>query len=161
MGRSAKWGEAQAWALSAVHYTGDDCLLWPFKATTCGYGTMGVAGKTVKTHRYVCELASGSPPQSDMDCAHSCHVSLCCNPRHLRWATRAENEADKKANGTDNRGARHGKTTLTSDDVLAIRAARKSGFSTGEIARRYNVTPGSISNIMSGVSWAWLEGDRA
>jgi hypothetical protein len=160
MARQANWGEAQAWAQTAARYTGDDCLPWPFKANTYGYGTMGVGGKTVKATRYVCQLAHGAPV-GRVDCAHSCGNRLCCNPRHLRWATRAENEADKRLHGRDNRGERHGATILTTNDVLAIRAARKAGERNGKLARQYGVSPGTICNIMSGASWAWLEGEKA
>lgn len=161
MAYAAKWGEALAWARDAARYTGDDCLLWPFRATIDGYGILGGSGRTMRATRYVCEIAHGKPPMEHMDCAHSCHTPACCNPRHLRWATRAENEADKRLNGTDNRGERHGKTTLTASDVLAIRAARRAGVRNAELARRYSITRGSISNIMSGFSWAWLEGENA
>lgn len=160
MSKIARWGEAQEWARIAALYTGDGCRLWPFATDARGYGSIGVSGKTLKAHRYICQLALGVDG-AGMDCAHSCGNPLCCTPSHLRFATRAENEADKRLHGTDNRGERHGRTTLTADDVRAIREAKGSGFSTGELARRYNVTPGSISNIMSGVSWAWLEGENA
>lgn len=151
---------AKAWAQEAAKYEGDDCLLWPF-STTRGYGTVFADGQTTPASRYVCELAHGKPFLIWNDAAHRCGNRLCCNPRHLRWTTRAENEADKKKHGTSNRGERHGMSTLTADEVLAIRNARKRGVRRTVLARQYNLKPATIYDITSGRRWAWLKGEHA
>jgi hypothetical protein len=153
-------GEAVAWANAAVHYEGDDCLLWPF-ATRRGYAAITRNRKTMSVGRYVCILAHGEPFLIWNQAAHNCGNRLCCNPRHLRWTTRVENEADKKAHGTDNRGERHGRSTLTTNDVLAIRRSRNSGAARARLAREYNVKPATIYDITSRRRWAWLKGESA
>lgn len=158
MARKARWGEAHAWAQAAVHYTGDDCLLWPFGKTN-GYGALGANGAKAQAHRFVCELAHGKPPRDGLDCAHSCGNRACCNPRHLRWASRAENEADKKAHGTSNSGERHGLSKLTEADVRSIRSLAGS-MTQRAIAARYGVGSDQISRIINGKRWI-LEGERA
>ena len=84
----------------AVPFDGDGCLLWPFQISTTGYGRLEVNGKKKIASRYVCELAHGEPPTRQHEAAHSCGNSKCVNPKHLRWATHTENEADKLVHGT-------------------------------------------------------------
>lgn len=157
MGEQAKQGGAKRWAEQASLYDGDDCLLWPF-STTRGYGTVWNGVRTMPAHRYVCSLAHGSPPAAS-DCAHSCGNRLCCNPKHLRWATRAENEADKIKHGKDNRGQRHGLSKLTNEQVLAIKAKRRAGMKRKDLALEYNLKPATIYDITSGRRWQHLDGE--
>lgn len=85
-----------------VGYTGDDCLLWPFSKSNKGYGTINHDGRNLTVSRFLCAEVNGPPPTPDHVAAHSCgrgHTG-CVNPRHLRWATRTENEADKIIHGT-------------------------------------------------------------
>ncbi len=159
MAQAARRGEAQAWAQTAAHYTGDDCLLWPFKAKmTSGYGSIKTSNprKQVGVHRFVCELAKGPAPMTGMECAHSCGVKMCCNPKHLRWTTHVENEADKAIHGTKNTGSRNGAAKLTTADVLKIREQHCSGSSGRDLSRHYGVSPASISLIVNKHNWSWL-----
>lgn len=93
-----------------------------------------------------------------MDAAHSCGRAGdgCVNPRHLRWATRAENMADKLLHGTDNRGERNALAKLNEDDIRSIRAAsgREPQAAT---AKRFDVDQSTISLIQRRLSWGWLE----
>jgi hypothetical protein len=86
-----------------------------------------------------------------------CHRRACINPRHLRWASYAENNADKLLDGTHNRGQRCGTVKLTDDDVLAI--YRAVGLHR-EIAASYNVTRQTVGSIKNGLNWIWLTGHR-
>jgi hypothetical protein len=57
----------------------------------------------VYAHRYVLTLTAGPPPFPRAVAAHAplvCHNPACVNPRHLRWASQAENAADMKIDGT-------------------------------------------------------------
>lgn len=160
--RKAENGELERWLMEvALPYEGDECLRWPFSVDRQGYGIVTVNGSHQIASRVVCERAHGAPPTPLHHAAHSCNRGHegCVNKRHLSWKTRAENEADKVANGTSNRGERCGSAKLTEDQVLQIR--RLDGqFSHAEIAVQFGVARQTISKIISGDRWAWLKAKR-
>jgi hypothetical protein len=100
----------------------DECLLWPFGQNGGGYAKLNrflrIDG-TNKVGRVICLLKHGKPPSKEHEAAHSpiCISSLCINHKHLRWATKKENMADKIACGTSLRGKRNHNTKLTESDV--------------------------------------------
>ncbi len=75
------------------------------------------------------------------------------NPNHLRWVTPRENELDKVAHQTSNRGTRHGLSKLSE---AAIATIRNESASHRELARRFNVNEASIRRVRSGETWSWL-----
>lgn len=84
----------------ALRSSTDDCILWSWPPINSGYGQINLDGRRQLAHRVVCEQAHGQPPSEKHEAAHSCGKRLCINPRHLRWATKPENEADKLLHGT-------------------------------------------------------------
>ncbi len=133
----------------------DDCVLWPY-ASSKGYGVFTAGGTQYAVHRVSCEMAYGEPPTPRHEAAHSCHTPACLNPRHLRWATRAENQADRIADGTSNQGSSHGMSLLTEFDVLAIRHYNKCGTKQRVLADHYGVSQPTISDIITGRTWSHL-----
>lgn len=153
-----KPGPAQEWLRNvAVPYTGQDCLTWPFQRTPHGYGRIDFNGRPHVASRVVCIMAHGEPPTPRHVAAHSClngHLG-CVNPRHLRWATQSENERDKLASGTSNRGSRHGRSKLTEGDVLAIRKL-SGNLKQDEIAAKFGVSKWTVGEIIRRKRWGWL-----
>lgn len=134
------------------------CLLWPFSKAGDGYGRIGMGGKRVKVHRYVCEDIYGSPPTPKHEAAHSCgngHLG-CVNPHHLSWKTRAENFADKLIHDTHNRGERNGFAKITEAQARAV-LSLKGKASRSEISKTTGVSLANVSHIHCGHSWGWLE----
>jgi len=84
-----------------------------------------------------------------------CHTPSCCQWRHLRWATSAENAADRSIDGTQfhGKGELGGKAKLTEAQVLAIRADPRSCHA---IAPDYGVTFSTIAHIKSRRRWPHL-----
>lgn len=138
-----------------------ECILWPYSVSGCGYGDVRVNGRNRRVHRLVCERIHGPAPDLKTDAAHDCGARVCVNPLHLRWATPAENQADRLRHGTLARGERQGSAKLSSDDVREIRrlTGAPSGMSQREIADRYGVDRTTVSGILHRRSWSWLDDD--
>lgn len=129
----------------------DECILWPFYCMKNGYGQLGTHDGMMLAHRYVCIRAHGDAPFEGAQAAHSCGNRSCVNTRHLRWATAAENEADKRAHGTWH--TRMGGAKLNEDAVLRIRAMAAEGLSRKEIAREMGKPVRTIGHVVSGQTW--------
>lgn len=140
----------------AIAYEGDDCLNWPFGKTANGYGAIYVGRRQRGVHVLVCELVRGQPPDASFEVAHSCGNRACCNPKHLRWTSRADNHADKVQHGTAMRGERHHKAKVTEADVRDIRALHGQ-LSMAKIAKRYGLCAATVREIIHRKIWAWLD----
>lgn len=106
-GRSENGEPHQFLADHVLPYRGDACIDWPYACDGHGYARINSAGKIRLVTRIVCEDVNGPPPTLDHQAAHSCGRGNqgCVTPRHLRWATQSENEADKYTHGTRKRAA--------------------------------------------------------
>lgn len=128
----------------------DECLIWPFARTPDGRAHMRQNNKTVKPSRLMCETAHGLAPTPKHQAAHSCGKGHkgCVHPRHLRWATKTENEADRVGHGT-------ARIRLAETDVLEIRRIGKSQ-PLAKTAARFDVNISCISKIINRVHWKHL-----
>lgn len=153
-------GTCHAFLVANVNFSDDGCLMWPYGRGPNGrYGATRFEGKSQGAHRVMCILAHGVPPFEGAEAAHSCGNGFagCVNPRHLRWATRRENEDDKIIHGTIARGEQHYNAKLSTDHVLAIYADTRGCTAIGV---EYGVHDSAIYNIRHGISWAWLTGHK-
>ena len=163
----ARNGATQKFLMMAVVYRGDDCLIWPFHRDHGGYAHINVVvdgRRTIRRpSRLVCEAVNGPPPTFLHQAAHSCGTGNkgCIAPRHLRWATRVENEADKLLHGTRARGEINGHAKLTSEKVYQIRTLLDEGLSQRAIAKEFGVDPSNISHIRRGKNWRWLNVEQS
>lgn len=150
----APYGTAQIALRAALVSNTDDCVLWPYGRMANGYGRIKVDGFTHNAHRLVCTWKNGPAPSDTHEAAHSCGNRLCVNPRHVRWATREENMADKIIHGTDPRGESNWSAKLTAEDVREIIASNEPGVT---LAARFGVCSATISFIRRGLRWKHLE----
>jgi|SaaInlStandDraft_1057018.scaffolds.fasta_scaffold31052_5 hypothetical protein len=163
--------------VESIDSPGDDCIVWPNGKFANGYGQVWDGSKIRGAHVVALELKIPRPigkvcsihgnwvPGDKLDAAHgSCHNRLCFNPKHLSWKTRAENQSDRKRDGTDTYpvGERHGKCTIPEAVVEAIRdeykgpqkRGPKTGPNTGptlqELADKYGCALGHVGRIVNG-----------
>lgn len=84
-----------------------ECRIWIGSKHKQGYGLINRARKgkrqTVMAHRAAYELAYGEIPAGLKIC-HRCDTPACIEPAHLFPGTQADNLADMKSKGRDNRG---------------------------------------------------------
>lgn len=156
-GRPVGSSEANRWIeefLSKEHHS-DECVEWQFSQITHGYGVFTKNRVRHRVHRFVCEAVNGPPASDKLDAAHSCGNRLCINPRHLRWATRKENCADRLLHGTENVGERNGQAKLTETDVREIRRLLESGEKLRVVAERFGISVSHVSDIKSRNNWAY------
>lgn len=90
---------------------------------------------------------------------HTCDNPACINPEHLWIGTNAANSDDMKNKLRQAWGSKNGATSLTDEDVLAIRREvgnRKLYGIRKQIAARYGVHPEVISRIVAKKTWRFL-----
>ena len=124
-------------------------------ATHFGYLTVGLcrAGKarTRTVHSLVCEAFHGRPPRPGMQIAHGDGNPGNNSAENLRWATIADNAADRQDHGTVLAGEIHPNATLSSDDVAKIRKLK--GETLKLTAVRFGISVGHVWNIQNNRSW--------
>jgi hypothetical protein len=146
-------GALRSWLEAELRRETDACIDgWPFGVVD-GYPSMTFDGRSTYLNRYVCERFHGPPPSPTHQAAHSCGRRICLNPRHLRWATPAENWSDRILHGTDLRGERAPRAKLTEAQVREIREARGRGETLTAIGSRYGVTDVLVSRIARRDLW--------
>lgn len=146
----AAHGEPMSWLMTHRGHTDEACLIWPFARDRKGYAKLQQGG----AYRVMCEVAHGRPPSPEHEAAHSCGLGHegCVNPRHLRWATRKDNSADRLAHGTDLRGAKSPTTSLKPMQVEEIRSLA-GRMRQKDIAMRFGIGQSTVSRIQRGKVW--------
>lgn len=143
---------------TVLTHQADECLIWPFDRSKAGYGRINLMDDGTRiVARLVCDHVHGPAPSPHHETAHSCGQGAagCVAPRHVRWATSAENAADMIAHGNSRRGRKCNFAVLTEEDVRTIRAL-KGTMLQRDIAERFNVARPTITLILTGKTWAWL-----
>lgn len=149
----------------SVDTSGGPDACWPWLAgrlplvggngTRGGYGQLCVIGVDVLTHRFSYQVNVGPIPPK-MDVRHKCDFPPCANPRHLHTGTRKQNLRDAVERGRIAAGSRHGRSKLLEADVLAIRAAVAAGERQIDVARRFGISDGHVSEINARKTWGHL-----
>ena len=152
-------GVARAFFWDHVNEASVGCRIWPFGINVEGYGQVRIPGRSHLVHRLACEEHYGPPPLPGMHAAHRpvvCHNSSCWAWEHVRWATPAENVADKLLDGTIRRGEERTDAKLTNAQVLEIRTKVTNGVSYTALMAQYGISRPSISEIVTRKRWKHL-----
>lgn len=157
--RKTRRATGELWALiqEAAYATTDDCLV-----------VEGVAnrprvrrdGGTTSAARAVWTIRHGDPG-AEASVLHRCNGGSgahgCVNIRHLYADSPARNSRDMVEAERSDRGTDRWSAKLTEDDVRAIRRQYIPGVvSQQSLANEYGVDQTTISEIVRGKKWAWL-----
>jgi hypothetical protein len=141
-----------------------DCLVWTGHRDGAGYGRLGskkFPGLNF-AHRASWHLAHGAFDHS-LRILHRCDNPGCVKPEHLFIGTQADNVADMVAKGrlvppAKRFGAANPLARLTDAEVREIRRSVSSGeCSQIEAARRFSVSPMTVSRAVRRQSWSHVE----
>lgn len=135
------------------------CWLWTGARTPQGYGTIRLAGKTVKAHRASWLAATGTMPSSRELVCHKCDNPSCINPTHLFLGDHRENRLDCVRKGRayispfrpNPRGEDHGSAKLSWAAVAEIRTDR--AVPSKAWAARLSVSVSTIQKIRRNAIW--------
>ncbi|RTL64652.1 MAG: hypothetical protein EKK41_21200 [Hyphomicrobiales bacterium] len=147
---------------SKVDSSGGQHVCWPWLGSITlsnGYGQHpGVSPLTGRptmraAHRCALEIATRSvlPPAVRVLHAKGCS-KLCCNPKHLRPGTAAENTADARRDG-----ALRGKR-LDADRVRKLLGLHQAGVTRESLADRFGVSLVTVHSILTGRTWSNISG---
>ena len=141
----------------------DECWLWT-AFTNKGYGQFRICknGKwtTSKAHKLSLYRKLNYNDEfwfSNLHAGHTCANRTCVNPNHLVPQTAKENidEMNNRLGNTYNaRGSAHGRSKLTEEQVLEIRAIE--GKTHTQIAKEYGVGRTIIFNIINRKRWVHI-----
>lgn len=140
---------AQRFEANYIPEPNSGCWLWTGGYLRVGYGKTWVDGRTVSAHRASWELHNGRVADG-LWVLHRCDNRACVNPGHLFLGSLQDNTDDKCRKGRQARGARQGRSKLTSKQVIAIRADPRNGLT---MAAEYGVSTALISAIRTGKVW--------
>jgi len=135
----------------------NSCWLWRGSTKGRGYGQYRSDGANLLAHRVAYAYASGCDIPDGMVVRHSCDNPLCCNPSHLSIGTQRENMQEAGERGRMVRGVQHKLAKFSEEDVLEIRRLWAAGSTQVELADLYGVNQSTISMIVRGKNWSWLE----
>lgn len=110
---------------------------------------------TIRVHVIVCEAFHGHRPDG-MEVAHQDGTRNNNRSDNLRWASPAENAADKRRHGTLFFGETAPNAKLNSQKVIQLRADYRSGLNLREIGKIYGISPSHACSVARGRSWSHL-----
>jgi len=135
---------------------GEGCWIW-HGSNNGRYGQLSVkmasgSWTTYLAHRISYELEFGEVPLN-MQVLHRCNNTLCVNPEHLCAGTQCDNlkQMFEEGREPDLKGEYNGQAKLNSTEIRKIRASTDAGIS---LAKRFHVSPATISMIRRGHRWS-------
>lgn len=140
VGQGARAGhELKPWISVGYRYVG----LWRASKQT-----------RIAVHRLVALAFLPAPEPGQNQVAHGDGDKLNNLPANLRWASPAENAADRNEHGTGAAGEANPMARLSEETARAIKSRR--GACQRDVAREFGVCRQTISDIQTGRRWAHL-----
>lgn len=148
-------GAKLKWLEASVRIETDECIFWPFKTGTHGYGFLSYKGSQMLAHHVVLILHNRPLPVGLEETRHLCDTKICINNKHLVIGQPVENAADRIKAGTTHPGSKRHKSKLTEDDVIQIRNEPNHWGICAKLAKKYNVSHQLISDIRNSTKNRW------
>ncbi len=121
-----------------------------------GYGSMMIKGKNYRTHRLSLFIIKGIDVHEGEAC-HKCDNRACVNPDHIEIADRKYNMDECVSRGRAKYkyscGVFHHNAKLTDEIVASIRKESDGGVSRGKLAKKWEVSLGTIKDIVHYRTW--------
>lgn len=136
----------------------DKCWLWTSATNKNGYGVLRLSGvkSNVLVHRFSYQIHFGEAPDDKRVC-HRCDIRNCVRPDHLFLGTQTDNLRDMYKKDRHPKGQDRGHAKLTDEAVQQIRALYQEGrIRQKELARRFGVSQGTVSEIISRKRWTHI-----
>jgi hypothetical protein len=111
--------------------------------------------KHAYVHRLVLEAFVGPRPDGFEVC-HNDGDGSNNALSNLRWGSKLDNAADRKAHGTHRRGERTYCAKMTEAQVKEARRLHADGAKVGALARQFGLRSSSMSQVLSGQRWAHI-----
>lgn len=137
------------WLLKHKNINDNGCWEWNKAKSTAGYGTVLVDGKPKYVHRLSAYIWNNFDIYSDLVVMHDCDNPSCFNPKHLSIGTHHKNHLDAAIKCRLPR-------KIDKNRAVFIKKMIESGFPQRFIARIFNISPGSVRNIILGKSWFYV-----
>lgn len=130
------------------------CWLWLGTLHEGDYGEFRIrGGRRVRAHVWSFKNAGSKVPRGKF-VLHTCDIRCCVNPDHLYAGTKKQNTADAIARNRFPTGVHHHFTTLTEQDVRAIRIDSRVQTA---IAKEYGVGQMTVCNIKRRKTWRHVQ----
>jgi len=126
------------------------CWECDYLSKTCGYCQIGLNGRMIGAHRFMCVYDNNGYNPLHLDVCHSCNNKSCCSPFHLRFDTHRNNQIDSVKAGNHP----HAKVM---DKVKEIRDLYATGFTRKELGERFGVHKSSIVDIVTRKHYDWID----
>jgi hypothetical protein len=139
------------------------CWNWTGSTNNTGYGTLVYHGRAATAHRVaafllglVDDIAAPKNRKGVGFVLHQCDNKLCCNPKHMRIGTYAQNqlEAYGRKRRAAHKGTAHTNAKHTPKSIALIKDMYAHGVSQEAIAKLLQVSQTCVSKIIRGESYA-------
>lgn len=139
-------------------YNNMSCIEWQGYRSEENYGRIYIRYQDWQVHRLAYTVFKQAIPKGLYVC-HHCDNTICLNPVHLFLGTQLENMRDAAKKGRMSRGSHRPGAAFTEEQVKEIRVAYgKGGVLQKTLAKKYNVDPRRISEIVNGRKYKHVDG---
>jgi hypothetical protein len=136
----------------------NECWNWTGYKNKSGYGSIGIDGIMIRSHRY--SFVKHNPYGLSFDdiegcvVCHECDNPACVNPAHLFVGAVEDNMKDRAVKGREAKGEKIGNAKLQDFHIREIRHAYAAGGVTHRnLADEFGVSRSVISNIINNKAW--------